>query len=218
MHRGDAAQGVVVVHDREHTFLHLAAIPGVDDELHALGQVECNAGLGVDAEFFPVLDFGFRGIEHDEVGLEVIEFFLGRTDEHVGDEVCLPCYFHDEADGQTGVDVRAAEGIDNIEGLVGKFFVGDGFQSVPGGGSDGLVVVLVAFGCPPDCVGAGIVFDKEFIFRRAAGIDTGHNVDGAELGELSFFIAFEARFGLVDEEFVPRRIVDYLRSADAVLA
>ena len=68
VHGGHAAEGEVVVHDREHTFLHLTAVPCVDDHLHALCEVEGNASLAVDAEFFPVFNFCLGGVENHEVG------------------------------------------------------------------------------------------------------------------------------------------------------
>ena len=218
VHGGHTLQGEVVVHDGEHTFLHLAAVPGVDDNLHTLGEVEGNAGLGVDAEFLPVLNLGLGGVEHNEVGGEVLELLFGGTNEHVGHEVSLPCHFHDEANGQTGILVGAAESVNNVEGLVGKLFVGDFLQSVPCLGSDGLVVVLVLVGGPPDGVLRGVVHHEEFIFGGAAGVDTGHNVNGAELGVLAFFKAFETGFGFVDEKLIVGGVVDDLRgSGDPIL-
>ncbi len=219
MHRSHALQGEVVVHDREHAFLHFAAVPGVDDYLHALGEVEGNAGFGVDAEFLPVLYLGLRGVEHYEVGGEGFEFLFGGADEHVGYEVGLPCNFNDEANGQTGVLVGAAESVDNVEGLVAELLVGDVFQCGPGFGGDGLVVVLVFVGCPPDGVAAGVVHNEEFILGRAAGVDAGHYVDGAKFGFLTFFVAGQFGFGLVDEELVPRGIVENLGGAhDSILS
>ncbi|CCY65242.1 unknown [Prevotella sp. CAG:1124] len=37
--------------------------------------------------------------------------------------MCLPSYFHDEADCHTGVLVSAAESVDNIQFLAGKFLL-----------------------------------------------------------------------------------------------
>ena len=127
-------------------------------------EAEGNAGLGVDAEFFPVFNLGLGSVEHDEVGLEVLKLFLGGTNEHVGHEMCLPCNFHNETYGKTGVGVGSAESIDNIKGLVGKLLVGDCLESVPCFFRNGLVVILVFFGCPPDGVFRDLVFNEEFIF------------------------------------------------------
>ena len=48
----------VVVHHGEHALLHLAAVPGVDDDLLAGGDVEGHAGLGVQTQLLVVLDLG----------------------------------------------------------------------------------------------------------------------------------------------------------------
>ena len=45
MHGGDALERLEVVHHREHTLLHLAAVPCVDDHLLLGGQVEDHGGL-----------------------------------------------------------------------------------------------------------------------------------------------------------------------------
>ena len=42
VHRGDAFEGQVVVHHGEHTFLHFATIPGVEDNLLSGCNVEYN--------------------------------------------------------------------------------------------------------------------------------------------------------------------------------
>jgi hypothetical protein len=59
VHGGDALERVVVVHHGEHTLLHFAAVPCVDDNLLAAGDVEHNGGFGVEAEFLVVLNLGF---------------------------------------------------------------------------------------------------------------------------------------------------------------
>ena len=218
VHGSHALEGKVVVHDGEHTLLHFTAVPGVDDDLHTLGEVEGHAGLGVDAEFFPVGYFGLRCVQNHEVGLEVLKLILGGAHEHIGHEVSLPCHFHDEAYSQTGVLVGAAESVDNIQGLVGQLLVGDSLQGVPGLGSDGLVVVLVFVGSPPDGIVGNCVVNKELVFGGTAGVDTGHHVHCAEFGFLTLLVAFETGLGFVDEEFVPRGVVDNLRGAgDTVL-
>ena len=152
VHGGDALEGEVVVHHREHTFLHFAAVPGVDDDLFARGDVEYNGGFGVEAEFLVVGEFGLGSVVNDEVRGEVGEFFSSGADEHVGHEVGLPCYFHDEADSHAGVFVGAAEAVDNEEFLAGEFFNGEFLACFPSLFGCGLVVVLVFFGCPPNGV------------------------------------------------------------------
>ena len=217
VHGCDAAKRIVVVHDGEHTFLHFAAVPCVDDELHALSEVESNTCLGVDAEFFPVFNFSFGSVENYEIGFEVLELVFGRTDEHVGHEVSLPSSFHHKADSQTGVGVCAAESVNNIEDLIRELFVGDGLEGIPSGGSDGLVVILVFVGCPPDSVFGSVVHHKELVFGGTSGVDTGHHVDSTEVGELTFFIAGEVGVGFVNEQLVVAGIVNHFGTGDAVL-
>ena len=110
MHGSDAAQGEEVVHVGEHTLLHLTAVPGVQDYLHLLGEVEYYCSLGVQTELLVVLYLGLGGIEDNEVRLAVTcQLLVGGADEHVLYEMCLPCHLHDEADLLTGILVGTAE-------------------------------------------------------------------------------------------------------------
>ena len=218
VHRGDAFQGQVVVHHREHTFLHFTAVPGVDDNLFARGEVEDNGCLAVEAEFLVVGQFGLGGVVDDEVGLEVLEVLGGGADEHIGHEVSLPCHFHDEADGHAGVLVCAAETVDNEEGLVREFFDCEFLACFPGLFGSGLVIVLVFFGCPPDGVLGCFVEYDEFVFGRAAGVNAGHHVYCAEFCDDAFLVAFQGGEGLEFEQFVVTGVVEYfLDVLDAVL-
>ena len=70
VHRSDAFEGEVVVLHREHTFLHLAAVPRIDDDLFAGSGVESNAGSRVKSKFLVVIDFGFGGVVDNEIGFE----------------------------------------------------------------------------------------------------------------------------------------------------
>ena len=123
VHRSDALQRQIVVHHREHTFLHLSAVPCIDDNLLTAGDVEGNSCLGVQAQFFIVLNFCFGSIVNDEIRLEIFQFFLCRDDEHVLYKMCLPCYFHDETDSHTGIFVSAAECVNYEQSLVGQLFL-----------------------------------------------------------------------------------------------
>src|SRR5699024_11193565 len=77
VHGGNAIQGQVVVHHGEHALLHLAAVPGVQDDLLTGGDVEDGGGLGVQAQLLEVLNLGLGGVVGDKVGLEVSKLFLG---------------------------------------------------------------------------------------------------------------------------------------------
>jgi hypothetical protein len=72
VHGGDALERQIVVHHGEHALLHLAAVPGIQDDLLAAGRMlKATAGLGVQAQLLVVLDLGLGGGVDDEVRLEV---------------------------------------------------------------------------------------------------------------------------------------------------
>ena len=219
VHRGDALQRQQVVHVGEHTLLHLTAVPGVDDDLHLLREVEDDGRLRVQAQLLVVLDLSLRSVEHHEVGLAVgLQLGVGRTDEHVLHEVSLPSHLHDEADLQTGVLVGAAEGVDHVELLVRELLAGQVLQHLPGLLRNGLVVVLVLLGGPPDGVLRRIVHHEELVLGRTAGVDAGHHVHGIHLGQLALLESLQTGLGLLAEQFVVRRVVDHFgRTRDTVL-
>ena len=209
VHGRDALEREIVVHHREHTLLHFAAVPG---------DVEHNRRLGVKAKLFEVFHFCLGRVVHDKVRFEVFKLFLGGSDEHIGDKVCLPCHFHDETDCHARVFVCAAECIDNVEFLVGKLVDSDFLHRFPCFLACRMVVVLVAFGSPPHRVLGVVVHDDEFVLWRAAGVDARHNVDCAEFAHLTFLKARESRIGLFFKKKIVGRIVhDLGRAADSVL-
>ena len=210
VHRGDAAQRVEVVHHGEESLLHFAAVPGVDDYLFALLDVEGHHGLGVEAELLIILAFCFRGVEDHEVGGEVFEFLLGGADEHVLHEVCLPGHLHDEAYAKTCGGVGAAVAVHHVEHLVAELAHGFLAQAVPHFGGYGFVVVLVAVRGPPYGVFGDVVLDEIFILGGAAGVDACHYVHGAEVGDDAFLVACEGRVCLILKQLLVRGIVDNL--------
>ena len=220
VHRRHALERQQVVHIREHALLHLAAVPGVDDHLHLLGQVEDDGRLRVKSQLLVIFDLGFRRVQHDEVGLAVSRQLLGRrADEHIGHEMSLPCHFHDETDLQATVLVSAAERVDDEQTLVRKLLVGDFLQHFPALLRQRLVVVLVLVGRPPDRVLGRIVHHEELVFGRTAGVNAGHHVHRSHIGQLTFFETLKSRFGLLLEQLLVRRIVyDLGHARDAVLA
>ncbi len=218
VHRSDAFERFEVVHHREHTFFHFAAVPGVDDYLFFRGEVEDNGSFGVEAEFFVVFNFSFRGVVDDEVGFEVFELLFGRTDEHVFNEVGLPSNFDDEANFEASSHVSATETVDYVEFFVGELFNGDVFEFVPGFGRNGLVVVFIFVGGPPNGIFAGSVFNDIFVFGGTSGVDTGHHVYGVKFSFLTFFIALEAGASFIFVKLLVRGVVNNLGSTgDTVL-
>ena len=182
------------------------------------GEVEDNSGLRVQAQLLVILHLGLGGVVADEIGLEAGQFLSSGLDEHVLHEVGLPSHFHDEADGHAGVVVGAAEDVHDIELLAGELLQSQLLAGVPGFLGSGLVVVLELVGSPPHGVLAGIIHDDELVLGRAAGVDAGHDVDGAQLTQLALLIAFERGVHLGLKQGLVRGIVDNLSYAgDAIL-
>ena len=218
MHGGNALQRQEVIHHGEHALLHFAAIPGVGDDLLAAGQVEHHSGLGVQAQLLVILHLGLGGIVHHKVRGEVLQFFLGGLDEHVGHEVSLPGHFHDETDGHAGVLVGAAESVHHEQALIGQFLLGQFLHRVPGFLRSGVVVVFVLVAGPPHGVLGVLVHDDELILGRTAGVDAGHDVDGTQLADLALFVAFQAGLGLFLEQLLVGGVVhDLSRAGNAIL-
>ena len=219
VHRGDALQGQVVVHHGEHALLHLAAVPGVQDDLLTARDVEDDGGLGVETQLLVVFDLGLgRGVDH-EVRLEVRLLLGGGLDEHVAHEVRLPGDLHDEADGHAGVLVRAAEGVDDVEALVRERVLRDLLYRRPGLLRGGVVVVFIGVGRPPDGVLGVFVHDDELVLGRAAGVDAGHDVHGAKLADLTLVKARELGLHfLFKKRLIGRIVYDLCRTGDAILA
>ena len=130
----------------------------------------------------------------------------------------LPSHLHDEADLQTRVLVGAAESIDDVKLLARQLLRSDLLQLFPSRLGYGLVVVLILVGSPPDRIFRGLVHYEELVFGRTAGVNAGHHVHGAGLGQLTLLIAAQAFFRLLTEQFVVGGIVHDLGHArDPVL-
>ena len=213
MHRGYALERQIVVHHAEHALFHLAAVPGVYDDLFTAGDVEDNGRLGVETQLLIVFDLRLGGVVDNEVGLEVPELLLGRADEHIRYEVRLPCDLHDEADGHAGVLVCAAEGIDDIQLLAAQLLDGDLLNGLPGLLSGGMVVVFIFVAGPPYGVLAVFVYNDELVLGGAAGVDAGHDVHGVKLGEHTLVKALKAGLHFVFKKLLVRGVADDLRSA-----
>ena len=211
VHGGHTLQGQVVVHHGEHALLHLAAVPGVQDDLLPGGEVEDGGGLGIQAQLLIVLHLGLGGVVGDEVRLEVLQFLSSGLDEHILDEVGLPCHLHDEADGHAGVVVGAAEHIHHKQALVGQLLLRQLLAGIPSLLRGGLVVVFELVGGPPHGIPGGVVHHNELVLGGAAGVDAGHDVDGPQVGDLSPVIALQAGLGLLLKQELIGGIADNFR-------
>ena len=217
VHGSNALQGKVVVHHREHALLHLTAVPGVDDDLLAAGNIEGDNRLGIQTQLLVVQALGLGSGIDDKVGDEACKLFLSGADEHVGDEMGLPGNLHDEADGHARVFVGTAESIHNIELLVAQFVSGEIADNGPGLFGHGMVVVLVALGGPPDGVLRGVVHNDVLILGGTAGINAGHDVDGIKLRQDALVIAFKRGIHLVPEHlFITGIVNDFGGTGNAV--
>ena len=79
----------------------------------------------------------------------------------------LPGDFRDEANGETGIRVSAAEGVNDEQAFAGELLSYQPFQVLPGFLGQRFVVVLAfAFVGPPERVTRGVVTDNVFILRR----------------------------------------------------
>jgi hypothetical protein len=93
VHGSHAVQGQVVVHHGEHALLHLAAVPGVQDDLLLGGEVEDNSGLGVQAQLLVVLDLGLGGVVNNEVPLSIVSL-----PSHYNYDTCFVSFLYYNSD------------------------------------------------------------------------------------------------------------------------
>jgi len=179
VHGGNALQRQQVVHYREHAFLHLAAVPGAADQLHALGHVEGDEVLGVETLFLPVGIGGFGAVQHHKVGYEVFQLGIGRADKHVFHKVRLPGHLGDKAHLEAAAFIGAAEQVHHKQALAAQLVADHGLEGVPHLGSDRLVVVL-ALVVPPQGVTGHIILDEVFVLGGAPGEFTGIDIDRSQ--------------------------------------
>ena len=123
------------------------------------------------------------------------------------------------ADSHTGVGVGAAEQVHNIQLLgAGQLLQSQFLTGLPSLNGSRLVIVSELLGGPPNGVLGGLIHNDELVFGGTAGVDTGHNVDGAQLSQLTLVIAFQGGIHLSLEQLLVRRVVDDLGSTgDAIL-
>ena len=165
VHGSDAFQRQIVVHHGEHTFLHLSAVPCVDDNLLTACDVEYYCCLRVQTQLFVILNFCFGCVVYNEIRLEVLKLFCCRFDEHVSYEMCLPSYLNDEADSHTGIFICTAECIYNEQSFVGELFFCDLFYCCPCFLGCRMVIVFVLIRSPPYSIFRILVHNDVFVFR-----------------------------------------------------
>ena len=153
------------VHHGEDTFLHLSAVPCVDDNLLTACDVEYYCCLRVQTQLFVILNFCFGCVVYNEIWLEVLKLFCCRFDEHVSYEMCLPSYLNDEADSHTGIFICTAECIYNEQSFVGELFFCDLFYCCPCFLGCRMVIVFVLIGSPPYSIFRILVHNDVFVFR-----------------------------------------------------
>ena len=210
VHGSNALQRQVVVHHGEQTLLHLAAVPGVENDLLAALDVEHRGSLRVQTQLLVVLDLCLGSVVAYKVRLKALQLLSGGLDEHVLDKVRLPGDLHDKANCHTGVLVGAAEAVYHIELFAGELLDSQLFAGCPGFFGSRMVVVGIFGRCPPYGVLAHVIHHDEFVFGRTAGVDTGHHVHSTQLSLLTLIKALKSGIGLVREKLLVRGIVDDL--------
>ena len=219
VHGCNTLQRHKVVHHGEHTFFHFSAVPGVDDYLLFRRHIEHDCRLGIQSQFFIIGYLCLGRVVNNEIRLKVLLLLCGRLDEHVADKMCLPCNFHNKPDSHSGILIGTAESIHDIEFFVGELFLCDLLDCLPGLLGSRMIVILILVRCPPNGVPGILIHNDKFIFGRASGVNTGHNIYSAKLCNLTFLITGQTWFCLFLKQFFVGGIVHNLRgTCNAVLA
>ena len=123
MHRSHPFQRKVIIHYREHSFLHFSAVPSSTDNLHFLGQIEHYKHFRIKSVFFPIWIYRFGRIDHHKIWFSIIlKIVMRRTNKHIHHKMSLPSHFCHEPYFQSCILVRTTIGIDNIDSVAGKVF------------------------------------------------------------------------------------------------
>ena len=131
----------------------------------------------------------------------------------------LPCDFHDEADRHARILVGTAERIDDKQPLAAQLLNGKILDNRPGLLAHRMVVVLVLIGGPPDSILGVLIHHDILVFGGTSGVDAGHDIDRAKLGELALVISGKLRLHLFLIKELIRWVVDnFLDVVDAILA
>mmetsp|Transcript_27000 Transcript_27000/g.47662 ORF Transcript_27000/g.47662 Transcript_27000/m.47662 type:complete len:355 (-) Transcript_27000:609-1673(-) len=121
-----------VVHQGEDSLFVFTTVPSSKDDSFALFNIENNSSLGMQVVSFPIFVGLGAGIDDGEVGLKIVQLGgVGRSDEHIGDEMLLPGIFVNKTDllarlgGGTNIavkDVGSVERVEEFDGLLVEFF------------------------------------------------------------------------------------------------
>ena len=213
MHGSDTLQRQIVVHHREHTLLHLAAVPCIDYNLLTACYIEYYSSLGIKSKLLIVFYLCLGCIVDNEIRFKVFQFLVGRNNEHVLYKMCLPCHFHNESDGHACILVSTTEGIYNIELLITQFVDCNFLNCFPGLNACRMVIILVFIGCPPYSVLGVFVHDNKFVFRGTSCVNTCHYIYCTQFTDLAFVEPFQICFCFFFKQILVGRIVHNLCSS-----
>ena len=179
MHRHDALERQLVVHQREDGLLDLASVERATDQDLLARRVEADKDLGARAVVRRI-GLDVRLVEHEHVRLEVGEVRLGGLAEHRLREERVVRVRREQAHREPVLRVGAAEGVDHVD--IAGLEVRDDLRAQT------VEVLLRDLGiglAPPDAVlGARLPYD-ELVLRRAAGEAAGVHDERPVLGEHS---------------------------------
>ena len=199
MHGGNSLKRQIVIHHGEHPFFHLSAVPCVDNNLLTACDIKHNGRLRIQPKLFIIFHFRLGRIIYDEIWLELFKLLFRRLDKHIGNEMCLPCNFHNEADRHTGILVCSAECVHNVKLLSRKLIQGNLLYCLPRFLCSRMIIIFIFVRGPPYCIFGILINYNELVFRGTPGVLTSHNIDCAKLAHLSFFKPFQTRFCLLFE-------------------
>ena len=200
MHRGDPLQRQEIVHHGEHSLLHLATVPSIDDHLFLGGDIKYHCSFRIQPQFLIILHLCLGCIIYDKIRLEIRQFICGRFNKHIGNEMRLPSHFHDEANCHTRIFIGSAESIYHIQLLIGKLLLRNFLDRLPSLLTGRMVVILVFLGGPPNGIlGILILYDK-FVFRRTTGINACHYIDRIQFCQIALVIPRQIRLRFLFEQ------------------
>lgn len=110
--------GHFVEEDSEDTLLHLAGVLGTQDDHFLLGKVDGDGG-GRGHSLGVAVGRESTGVVDGVVGVEVLELFAGRADQHVAHEESMVGTRADDTDLDAVLLVPAGVAIDDVDAVAG---------------------------------------------------------------------------------------------------